>query len=51
MGRTLQKQRRLEKQIAIFMPLLEGLDGIEKMVRALAIILVSVKRQRSCLKR
>jgi len=35
MGRTLQKQRRLEKQIAIFMPLLEGLDGIEKMSKSL----------------
>ncbi|WP_338651484.1 tyrosine--tRNA ligase [Lysinibacillus sp. Y5S-8] len=35
MGRTLQKQRGLEKQIAIFMPLLEGLDGIEKMSKSL----------------
>lgn len=30
MGRTLQRHRGLEKQIAIFMPLLEGLDGKEK---------------------
>ncbi|UZM98327.1 tyrosine--tRNA ligase [Lysinibacillus sp. MHQ-1] len=30
MGRTLQRHRGLEKQIAIFMPLLEGLDGVEK---------------------
>lgn len=35
MGRTLQKQRGIEKQIAIFMPLLEGLDGIEKMSKSL----------------
>lgn len=35
MGRTLQKHRGLEKQIAIFMPLLEGLDGIEKMSKSL----------------
>ncbi|MEQ6049363.1 tyrosine--tRNA ligase [Lysinibacillus capsici] len=35
MGRTLQKHRGLEKQIAIFMPLLEGVDGIEKMSKSL----------------
>lgn len=35
MGRTLQKQWGLEKQIAIFMPLLEGLDGVEKMSKSL----------------
>ncbi|MGN4125434.1 tyrosine--tRNA ligase [Lysinibacillus sphaericus] len=35
MGRTLQKHLRLEKQIAIFMPLLEGLDGVEKMSKSL----------------
>lgn len=35
MGRTLQKHRGLEKQIAVFMPLLEGLDGIEKMSKSL----------------
>ncbi|WP_042473444.1 tyrosine--tRNA ligase [Bacillus ndiopicus] len=35
MGRTLQKHVGLEKQIAIFMPLLEGLDGIEKMSKSL----------------
>lgn len=35
MGRNLQKQRGIEKQIAIFMPLLEGLDGIEKMSKSL----------------
>ena len=35
MGRTLQKHWELEKQIAIFMPLLEGLDGIEKMSKSL----------------
>ncbi|KMY45750.1 tyrosyl-tRNA synthetase [Bacillus sp. FJAT-27916] len=35
MGRTLQKHFGLEKQIAIFMPLLEGLDGKEKMSKSL----------------
>lgn len=35
MGRTLQKHWELEKQIAIFMPLLEGLDGVEKMSKSL----------------
>ncbi|WP_155591553.1 tyrosine--tRNA ligase [Lysinibacillus cavernae] len=35
MGRTLQKHRGVEKQIAIFMPLLEGLDGVEKMSKSL----------------
>jgi len=35
MGRTLQKHWGAEKQVAIFMPLLEGLDGIEKMSKSL----------------
>ncbi len=35
MGRTLQRHWELEKQIAIFMPLLEGLDGVEKMSKSL----------------
>ncbi|RDU37144.1 tyrosine--tRNA ligase [Neobacillus piezotolerans] len=35
MGRQLQKHFGLEKQIALFMPLLEGLDGIEKMSKSL----------------
>ncbi|KGR77378.1 tyrosine--tRNA ligase [Ureibacillus manganicus] len=35
MGRTLQKHWNLEKQIALFMPLLEGLDGVEKMSKSL----------------
>lgn len=35
MGRTLQKHLGVEKQVAIFMPLLEGLDGIEKMSKSL----------------
>ncbi|MFC7687495.1 tyrosine--tRNA ligase [Ureibacillus sp. GCM10028918] len=35
MGRTLQKHWDLEKQVAIFMPLLEGLDGVEKMSKSL----------------
>lgn len=35
MGRTLQKEYDIEKQIAIFMPILEGIDGIEKMSKSL----------------
>ena len=35
MGRTLQKNVGMEQQIAIFMPILEGLDGIEKMSKSL----------------
>lgn len=35
MGRTLQKHMGLEPQVAIFMPLLEGLDGKEKMSKSL----------------
>lgn len=35
MGRTLQKAMGKEQQIAIFMPILEGLDGIEKMSKSL----------------
>lgn len=35
MGRTLQKSMGQEAQIAIFMPLLEGLDGVEKMSKSL----------------
>ena len=35
MGRTLQKEYREDKQIAIFMPLLEGTDGSEKMSKSL----------------
>ncbi|NLK99471.1 MAG: tyrosine--tRNA ligase [Clostridiales bacterium] len=35
MGRTLQKTVGQEQQIAIFMPILEGLDGIEKMSKSL----------------
>lgn len=35
MGRTLQKHVGMEKQIAIFIPLLEGLDGAEKMSKSL----------------
>lgn len=35
MGRALQKTMELEQQIAIFMPILEGLDGIEKMSKSL----------------
>src|SRR5471030_2262480 len=35
MGRTLQKSIVMEQQIAIFMPILEGLDGIEKMSKSL----------------
>jgi tyrosyl-tRNA synthetase len=35
MGRTLQKSAGKEQQAAIFMPILEGLDGIEKMSKSL----------------
>ncbi|MBT2583238.1 tyrosine--tRNA ligase [Planococcus sp. ISL-109] len=35
MGRTLQKHMGQEKQAAIFMPLIEGLDGVEKMSKSL----------------
>jgi tyrosyl-tRNA synthetase len=35
MGRTLQKSMDKEQQIAIFMPILEGLDGKEKMSKSL----------------
>lgn len=35
MGRSLQKSLEQEQQIAIFMPILEGLDGIEKMSKSL----------------
>lgn len=35
MGRTLQKHMEMEQQIAILMPILEGLDGVEKMSKSL----------------
>ena len=35
MGRTLQKVMGQESQIAMFMPILEGLDGVEKMSKSL----------------
>lgn len=35
MGRTLQEEYGREKQIVIFMPLLEGIDGSEKMSKSL----------------
>lgn len=35
MGRTLQKSVGREQQIAIFMPILTGLDGVEKMSKSL----------------
>ncbi len=35
MGRTLQKAMDKEQQIALFMPILEGLDGVEKMSKSL----------------
>ncbi|KPU45702.1 tyrosine--tRNA ligase [Oxobacter pfennigii] len=35
MGRALQKNMGQEQQIAIFMPILEGLDGVEKMSKSL----------------
>ena len=35
MGRTLQKAMETDQQIALFMPILEGLDGVEKMSKSL----------------
>ncbi len=35
MGRTMQKDFELESQVAIFMPILEGIDGKEKMSKSL----------------
>jgi tyrosyl-tRNA synthetase len=35
MGRTLQKDYGKEPQVALFMPLLEGTDGVEKMSKSL----------------
>ncbi|MDF2588048.1 MAG: tyrosyl-tRNA synthetase [Anaerocolumna sp.] len=35
MGRTMQKSAGLEQQVALFMPILEGLDGIQKMSKSL----------------
>ena len=35
MGRSLQKDYNLEPQAALFMPILEGLDGVEKMSKSL----------------
>ena len=35
MGRDMQQKENIEKQVAIFMPLLEGLDGKEKMSKSL----------------
>jgi len=35
MGRSLQKERGQEPQAALFMPLLEGIDGVEKMSKSL----------------
>lgn len=35
MGRTLQKSMGQKPQIALFMPILEGLDGVEKMSKSL----------------
>ncbi len=35
MGRNLQKAFGQEQQIALFMPILEGLDGVEKMSKSL----------------
>lgn len=35
MGRALQKDKGMEPQVALFMPILEGLDGVEKMSKSL----------------
>lgn len=36
MGRTLQKEYGIETQVAITMPLIEGLDGVQKMSKSLS---------------
>lgn len=35
MGRSLQKEKGMEPQAALFLPILEGLDGVEKMSKSL----------------
>jgi len=35
MGRTLQKEYGMEPQVALMMPILEGLDGVQKMSKSL----------------
>ncbi len=35
MGRNLQSHMRNDRQVALFMPILEGLDGVEKMSKSL----------------
>lgn len=35
MGRNIQKDFEQEPQLTLFMPLLEGLDGVEKRAKAL----------------
>lgn len=35
MGRTLQRKMQLEEQVVLMMPLLEGLDGVNKMSKSL----------------
>ena len=35
MGRTLQKAKGQEQQVALFVPILEGIDGVEKMSKSL----------------
>ncbi|MFL0247048.1 tyrosine--tRNA ligase [Candidatus Clostridium stratigraminis] len=35
MGRTLQKDYEIEPQVALFMPILEGIDGVNKMSKSL----------------
>lgn len=35
MGRSLQKDKGMEPQAALFMPILEGIDGVEKMSKSL----------------
>ncbi|MBE6798850.1 MAG: tyrosine--tRNA ligase [Ruminococcaceae bacterium] len=35
MGRTLQKSMGQEQQVALFVPILEGIDGVEKMSKSL----------------
>ena len=48
MGRTLQKEYGQEPQIALMMPILEGLDGVQKRARAWVITLVLMRSQKKC---
>lgn len=45
MGRNLQKDYGQESQVAIFMPILEGTDGVEKMSKSSATISALTNRR------